>query len=73
MPAKLPKRCVESVLEANIDRPTHRLGSRSTLIAGQSGIEAMALHPWGLAVVYKGQVVIVPHAAITHAVLAPEV
>lgn len=70
----LPKRCGERVKRARIspEAAIVPLPSKSTLEVGKEGVEAMALHPWGLAVVFKGEVHILPSASVTSTTLAAE-
>lgn len=70
----LPKRCGERVRRARIhpEAAIVPLPSKTTFEVGKEGIEAMALHPWGLAVVFKGEVHVLPSASVTSTTLAAE-
>jgi hypothetical protein len=64
----LPKRCGERVAMARISSETGAMPPFVTgaiIGPGKGGVEAMALHPWGLAVVLRGRVYVVPSGKVS--------
>jgi hypothetical protein len=73
--SKLPKRCAEAVKSARIATAVAAippLTSKAMLEVGKEGVEEMAIHPWGLAIVFKGKAYLVPAANVTIVTLAEE-